>query len=93
MSHRVATRSIGGADSGAEDQSCAFSHGVGVVKIGHRIHQVTFVEAPYVARQLSVFSCQAHLGIPQGLYEGFRRGLESMVQGTQNFRQVRSRDA
>ena len=33
----VATRPVGGADPGAEDERCAFRHGVGFAEIYHRV--------------------------------------------------------
>ena len=46
----VATRSVGGANPGAEDQSRAFRHYVGVVKIGNRIRRIDLDESLYIVR-------------------------------------------
>ena len=76
-------RAIGDADSGDEDE--------GGAAIRHRtIVGVDLDEFPYLACQLSVFSRQACLDMPQGsrFVGRISLGLEPMVQGTQSFRQV-----
>ena len=60
-------RTIGDVDLRAE--SCALVE-CGAVEVEvegcHRIRRTTFDKHPYLARGLSVFSRQVHLGIPKG---------------------------
>ena len=58
---------IGDANLGSENKNCALvRHGVGEVERCHRIHPMIVGEALYLARQLLVFSRQAHRRIPRG---------------------------
>jgi hypothetical protein len=60
-----ATQTIGEADLGAEDESCALvEHSAGEVEGCHQILRWMLDELPYLARQLSVFYRHAHRGIP-----------------------------
>ena len=51
-----ATRVVGDADRGAEDESCALvGHDAGELEMCHRVCQWIFNEHPNLAHQLSVF--------------------------------------
>jgi hypothetical protein len=59
-----ATQTVGDADPGAEDESCALiEHGAGAAERCHQVLQWRRGEHPYLVHQLSVFYCHAHRGI------------------------------
>jgi hypothetical protein len=61
------TQTVGDADPGAKDKSCALvEHVAGEAERYHQVLQWMLDEHPYLACQLSVFYHHAHRGIPRG---------------------------
>jgi hypothetical protein len=59
------TRAVGDANLGAENERCALiEHGAGEAEKYHRVLWWMLDKHSYLARQLSVFYCQTHRGIP-----------------------------